>query len=109
MFDENLGRVTKAKPKAAPKSKVKISPLILPAINALLWGGFAWIGLDVGKGTDLGQVEWYVVFPLVMVIVSLVPSALLSQTKWAYIGNLWSLLTLIPFFPFFCGSLGGGV
>ena len=96
---------------------MKITPLILPAVNGIAWGGFAWLGWDMLKSIESqhapgypssGQILWIEIFPLIMLLVSLVPSALLSQTKWSTFGNIWSLLTLVLFFPYFCSS-GGGV
>ncbi|HXC29201.1 MAG TPA: hypothetical protein VNV38_14685 [Stellaceae bacterium] len=96
---------------------MKITSLILPAINGVVWGGSAWMGWDLIKSVELqhapgypnsGQIFLYAIFPLLMLSVSLVPAAFLSQTKWAIIGNIWSVLTLVPFFPYFC-SLSGGV
>ncbi len=93
---------------------MRFRPLILPLINAILWGLFAFAGFDGEIGVEervghvqLGQVQWYVVFPLIMLIVSVVPAALLSQTKWSSAGNLWSALILMVFLPFACLSGGG--
>jgi hypothetical protein len=94
---------------------MKKSTLILLALNGLAWGGLVWMGFDGEKGVEarmgavaLGQVEYYVMIPLFMLSVSLVPSALLSQTKWFGWGNLWSATTLFLLFPYLF-YYGGGV
>src|SRR5882757_3526965 len=88
---------------------MKLSTLILPAIAATLWGLLAWIfhgglaGVEARVGhTKLAQVDFYLTFPLIMVIVAAVPSVLLSQTKWSSAGNMWSIfmiLALAFYFP----------
>jgi hypothetical protein len=93
---------------------MRLSTLVLPAINGLVWGGLFWMGLDLAQArearmghSDLGQVRFYVVFPLEVLIASLVPSALLSQTKWSLIGTLWSALTLVAVLPYLFIYSGG--
>jgi hypothetical protein len=93
---------------------MKISALILPAINGVLWGSFAWFGHEGSRSVEarvghsnLGQVEFYVVLPLVMLIVAMVPAVLLSQTKWSTIGNVWSIFTLVLLIPYLSGYSGG--
>jgi hypothetical protein len=96
---------------------VKLLPLILPAINGIVWGGFAWMGWGGIKYIESqhapgypnsGQILLYAIFPLIMLSVSLVPATLLSQTKWTILGNIWSVLTLLPLFPYLL-VYGGGV
>lgn len=89
--------------------------LILPALNTLLWGTAAWLGFDGEKGVEarvgavsLAQVQYYVVFPLIMLSVAVIPAVLLSQTKWAYVGNIWSVMTLLVVLPYGC-FYGGGM
>ena len=55
---------------------MKASSLILPAINGIIWGWFAWVGFDLERGVaarvghnDLEQVGWYVIFPLLMLVI----------------------------------------
>ena len=93
---------------------MNLKALILPAINSLIWGLLAWGGFDGEKGVEarvgwvsLGQVEWYVAFPLLMLSVSVIPGALLSQTKWHRIGNIWSGLSLLVLLPYGCAYTGG--
>jgi hypothetical protein len=93
---------------------MRLKPLILPALNGVVWGGLVWMGFEGEKavearmgGVSLAQLQFYVIFPLLMLIVSLVPAALLSQTKWASIGNIWSVLTLLAVFPYLFGYTGG--
>jgi hypothetical protein len=94
---------------------MKIRPLILPAVNGIVWSGLVWMGFDGEKavearmgGVSLGQFQFYVIFPLLMLSVALIPAALLSQTKWAFMGNIWSVLTLLCLLPYLF-FYGGGV
>ena len=86
---------------------MKKSTLILLVLNGLVWGGLVWIGFGGEKSVEaragavaLGQVEYYVMIPLLMLSVSLVPAALLGQTKWFGWGNLWSATMLFLAFPY---------
>jgi hypothetical protein len=94
---------------------LKKAPLILMAFNGIVWSGLVWMGFDGEKGVEartgavaLGQVEYYVVIPLFMLSMSLVPAALLGQTKWSGWGNLWSAITLFLVFPYLV-LYGGGM
>lgn len=96
---------------------MKKASLVLPAINGLVWGGLSWIGWDGIKYIESqhatgypnsGQIGYYVTIPLVMLAVALVPAALLSQTRWSFVGNIWCSLTLIAVFPYLL-PYGGGV
>jgi hypothetical protein len=94
---------------------MRILTLIAPTINAVLWGGLFFVGHDlltarearVGS-SSLAQVDFYAVFPLIVLIVSLTPSVLLSQTRWHPIGTVWSILTLVLLLPYIL-VYGGGV
>jgi hypothetical protein len=75
----------------------------------------AWIGQDVLKDVEarvghsnLGQVEFYLAFPLLMLTASMVPTAILSRTRWSTYGNVWSVLTLLLLLPYGC-AYGGGI
>ncbi|MEC4594861.1 MULTISPECIES: hypothetical protein [Nitrospirillum] len=57
---------------------------------------------------DLAQVSGIVVFPFMVLLMALVPSLLLSQTRWAWIGNLWCLLFVLLLFPYLF-MYGGGM
>jgi len=57
---------------------------------------------------SLEQVVFYIAFPLAMLTVALVPSVLVSQTRYYQIGNVWSGLTLIAVLPYLF-VYGGGV
>ena len=57
---------------------------------------------------SLGQVQFYVVFPLVMLSISVIPSVLLSQTRWTFVGGVWSGASLLIIFPYLF-YYGGGV
>lgn len=70
------------------------------------FGGEKGVEARMG-GVSLAQLQFYVIFPLLMLTVSLVPATLLSQTKWAFIGNIWSVLTLLTVLPFLFFYAGG--
>jgi hypothetical protein len=96
---------------------VTIGRYILVACNVILWGGFAWIGW---RGMDyiqsqhaagypsFGQVAFYVIVPLVILIAGLIPALILWHTKAARLGTAWALCSLVPFLPYACLS-GGGI
>jgi len=95
---------------------MKKAALILPAINGLVWGGLSWMGWDGIKYIESqhaagypnsGQIGYYLAIPLVMLSVSLVPGAFLSQTKWSFVGSIWCGLTLIAVFPYLLPYAGG--
>jgi len=105
----------------AGKQSMKFKTLILPAINVLLWSLLAWEGfsgenpIDTHTGTTLDEVRFYlfqdhfyVVLPLIMLSVSVIPAAPLSQTRWSRFGNIWSVLTLLAVLPYLF-FYGGGV
>jgi hypothetical protein len=83
-------------------------------INAFVWGGFTWIGCHLTEATALrmgygnfGQDVYYIVFPLAMVSISLVPAGFLNGTKLSALGQVWSCVTLIPLFPYLLYWTGG--
>jgi hypothetical protein len=94
---------------------VKLTSLIFPAVNFFIWGFMAFIGFDGERsvearmgGVSLAQFQFYVVFPLIMLSIAVIPAAILSQTKWSMVGNIWSgmtLLVLVPYLFFY----GGGI
>jgi hypothetical protein len=96
--------------------QMKWSSLILPALNGLAWGGLSWLGWGVMQGVfaqhvagypNAGQIFSYVVIPLMMVSVALVPAAFLSQTRWSFWGNVWSALALVLLLPYLFTYTGG--
>ena len=96
---------------------MKLAPLILTVINAVVWGGLSWMGRGgiayiesqhAPGYPNLGQIQFYLAFPLLMLSVALVPAVLLSQTKWSVFGSLWSVLTLLAVIPYLF-YYGGGV
>jgi hypothetical protein len=95
---------------------VKKAPLILMALNGLVWGGLSWMGWGAMKDVlaqhvvgapNSGQIGYYLVFPLVMLTVSLLPGALLGQTRWSAVANGWCSLTLVAVFPYLLPYTGG--
>jgi hypothetical protein len=95
---------------------VKKAPLILMALNGFVWGGMSWIGWGLIKANveqNLAghpnpiQIWYYLVFPLLMLSASLVPAALLGQTKWSVVANVWCSLTLLAVLLFFFTYTGG--
>jgi hypothetical protein len=87
---------------------MKKAPLILMALNGLVWGGIKSIEAQHAAGyPNSGQIGNYLALPLVMLTVSLVPGALLGQTKWSMVANIWCCLTLIAVFPYLLPYSGG--
>jgi uncharacterized protein involved in cysteine biosynthesis len=91
--------------------------LILPTLNGLVWGGLSWMGWDLIRTVESqhvpgfpssGQILFYIIIPLAMLSVALVPAAFLSQTRWAALGNVWSALTLFLLLPYLY-HYGGGI
>jgi hypothetical protein len=89
-------------------------PLILPTVNGVVWGGLVFIGFGLETGVEervggvaLAQLQYYVIFPLLMVSISMVPSVLLSQTKWSGWGSGWSAITLFLVLPYLLVYTGG--
>ncbi len=96
---------------------MKTAPLVLMALNGLVWGGLSWMGWDtisyrasqhVAAHPNASQIGYYLAVPLVMLTLSLLPAALLGQTKWSAVANLWSALTLMAVVPYFL-AYGGGI
>jgi len=96
---------------------MKKAPLILMALNGLVWGGLSWMGWDGIKSIEAqhaagyphaGQIGYYLAIPLLMLPAALLPGALLGQTKWSAGANLWCSLTLLAVFPYLL-PYGGGV
>jgi hypothetical protein len=96
--------------------QINLKTLILPMICGVGWGGMVWLGLnyEVGEEAEAGSVMlshvvFFLVWPMTALTISLVPSALLSQTKYARVGNWWCGLSLIALFLRFCGiAISGG-
>jgi len=95
---------------------MKWSALILPVLNGVAWGGLSRLGWVVVEGVfaqhvagypNAGQISFYIVIPLVMVSVAMVPAVLLSQTRWAFWGNVWSAFTLVLLLPYLFFYTGG--
>jgi hypothetical protein len=95
---------------------MKKTPLFLMALNILVWGGLSWIGWGLIRSVEarhaagypnLGQIEYYLVLPLLMLSVSLVPGAFLGQTRWSSLATIWCSLTLIAVVPYLLPYSGG--
>jgi hypothetical protein len=95
---------------------MKVTPLILMVLNGLVWGGLSWVGWDLIKAVESrhvmgapasGQISYYLAWPLLMLSVSLVPGALLGQTRWSALANLWCSLTLLAVVPYLLPYSGG--
>lgn len=94
--------------------RIRPAPTILAVANALLWGALVYWGHEGARSVEdrighssLGQVEFYVGFPLLMLTVSLVPTVILSQTKWPIAGTLWAVASLLVVLPYGCFWTGG--
>jgi len=89
----------------------------LMAASIVLWGFFAWSGFNGIKGVQArhvpgypnrGQIEFYIVFPLIMVAIALVLPILLRRTPWSGGGTailIATLLLLIPYAFVFTGGM----
>ena len=95
---------------------MKLPALILAAANGLIWGGLSWNGWGLIRNIESqhlrgypksGQILSYIIVPLVMLSVALVPTAFLSQSRWAVLGNVWSALALILLLPYLFLYFGG--
>jgi hypothetical protein len=93
---------------------MKRSTIVLLILNIVVWGGMALLGRVLlihewprpGR-SDIGQMEGYLAFPLIMLFVSTFPAASLSRTQWAVYGNAWSVITLLVLLPYGCVYTGG--
>jgi hypothetical protein len=109
--------VIAANGEAQETGPMKKSPLVLMALNGFIWGGLSWMGWDgiryiesqhAAGYPNTGQIGYYLATPLVMLAVSLLPLAVLGQTKWSAFGNVWGCLTLLVAFLYLI-PYGGGV
>ncbi len=82
---------------------MKLTTLILPAISGAVWGAISFGQISRGVPFD-----WFMTIPLIMFGASVIPAAVLSQTKWSAICNIWSIMALFLIVPYGCFS-GGGV
>lgn len=96
---------------------MKTATYTLMALNAITWACLSWSGLDGMRAVRAqhvpgypshGQLEFYVVVPLVVLAVSITVPLLLSRTRWARVG-VWVesaiLLLLLPFGFFYTGGM----
>ena len=94
---------------------MKFKSLILPALNAALWGVLTWTGFRMtnpaqSRTDGIGPKNidsYYVGLPLIMLGVAVIPALALSQTRWSRIGNIWSALALLAILPYGCFWTGG--
>ena len=85
--------------------QINVKTLVLPMVCGIGWGGMAWFGLSLEMGEEaqnggvlLSHVVSNIVYPLTALTASLVPSALLSQTKYAVAGNWWCVFFIVLLF-----------
>jgi hypothetical protein len=76
--------------------QIRMRKFILPITCGVGWGGMVWLGFSLEEGVQartgcvaLGQIVFYVGWPLAALIACLLPWALLDQTKFSTVGNLW--------------------
>lgn len=95
---------------------MKKMPLVLMALNGAVWGGLSamgWnlikyaIGRNIAGFPNTGQLGYYLVTPLIMLTASLVPGALLGQTRYSAGANVWCSLTLVAVVPYLLPYTGG--
>ncbi|WP_050425127.1 hypothetical protein [Bradyrhizobium tropiciagri] len=95
---------------------MKKTPLILMILNGLVWGGLSWVGWKLMTAKEAqhlagypntDQIGYFFAAPLLMLTASLVPVALLGQTKWSTIANCWGFLTLFAVLPYLVPYTGG--
>jgi hypothetical protein len=95
---------------------MKKSTYALMATNIILWSYFVWSGFDGIKGVKAQhvpgypneqQIEFYIVFPLLMVATSLAFPILLRRTRWFGVGTGILIATLLLLIPFGCAYTGG--
>ena len=88
----------------------------LMAANSVSWGFFAWSGFNRIKGAQAqhvpgypnrGQIEFYVVFPLLIAAIALVLPMLLRRTRWSGRGTTILMATLILLIPYGFVFIGG--
>jgi hypothetical protein len=96
---------------------MKRSSYILMAINLIVWGYFVWSGLDdmrsMGAQNFYGysskeQFDYYVIFPVIMLVLSLALPIFLHRMRWHRLGmasQIATLLALLPYFPFYTGGM----
>jgi hypothetical protein len=79
----------------------------LMAASIVLWGFFAWSGFNRIKGVQAqhvpgyrGQIEFYVVFPLLIAAIALVLPMLLRRTRWFGRSTTILIATLILSIPY---------
>lgn len=93
-----------------------ISTKILMAINLIVWGYFVWSGLDGMRSIEAqhapgypnsGQFDYYVVFPVIMVALTLAVPILLNRTRWYLAGQVSLIITLVLLLPFLFAYTGG--
>jgi hypothetical protein len=74
----------------------------LMAANVASWGYCAWSGLGLVKAIhpSRGQIEFYLVFPLLMVAIALVFPVVLRRTRWSGGSGAVLIATLFLLIPY---------
>jgi hypothetical protein len=88
----------------------------LMAANIILWGFFTWSGFNGIRGLQArhvpgypnrGQIEFYIVFPLLMVAIAVVLPILLRRTRWSGRATTILMATLLLLIPYGLTFTGG--
>jgi hypothetical protein len=88
---------------------------IAASFTSLLWGLFTYIGYDLTSGVakrhvpgypNAGQWQYYVYFPLIMLIISIGLLLLARKMPVAVFVTIW-LVQIFIFLPFVLGYTGG--
>jgi len=74
----------------------------LMAANVVLWGYCTWSGWGRMKAMhpSRGQIEFYLVFPLIMVAIVVVFPMVLRRTRWSGGGRAILIATLLLLIPY---------
>src|SRR5262249_37280406 len=94
------GTVTMRDFRFSPTSVVRY---ILLGANILVWGGLVWMGVRAIRSVEAqhvpgypnaGQIDYYVAFPVVMLVIATAPTLLFLIKRWAQLATAWPAFTL---------------